>query len=192
MTVLVGMQWDEYDSLSQTVSELSAVDAPTRGLWVPLGHLYTVLVAAFGLGVHLSAASRRKLRIVGALIAAYGLLGIVWPLAPMHQRDVLAAGGGTWTDTMHLTLGAVTVLLMVLAISFGSTVFGARFRIYSLVTLVVLVVFGLLTALDAPRVEANLPTPWAGVWERINIAAFLIWIVALATILLRLPTRQKE
>ena len=28
-------------------------------------------------------------------------------------------------------------------------------------------------------------TPWIGVWERINIGVFLLWIVVLATALLR-------
>jgi hypothetical protein len=41
-------------------------------------------------------------------------------------------------------------------------------------------VFGLLTGLDAPGMEANLPTPWMGLWERISIGAYLLWIVVLA------------
>ena len=36
MNVFVPMQWDGYRSFSQTISELSAIDAPTRPLWVPL------------------------------------------------------------------------------------------------------------------------------------------------------------
>jgi hypothetical protein len=39
--------------------------------------------------------------------------------------------------------------------------------------------------MDAPRVQANLPTPWAGLWERVNIVAFLVWVVVLAVILFR-------
>jgi hypothetical protein len=68
----------------------------------------------------------------------FGLLGLLWPFAPMHQREVLAAGGGTLTDTMHVVLGAVTVLLMFLAIGFGATAFGRRFRLYSIASAVVL------------------------------------------------------
>ena len=33
MNVLVAMQWEGYSSVSQTVSELSAIGAPTRPLW---------------------------------------------------------------------------------------------------------------------------------------------------------------
>ena len=45
MNVFVAMQWENYSSVSQTVSELSAIDAPTRPLWVPLGIVYTLLVS---------------------------------------------------------------------------------------------------------------------------------------------------
>jgi hypothetical membrane protein len=88
---------------------------------------------------------------------------------------------------VHIALGGVTVLLMFLAIGFGSTAFGRRFRLYSMVSLVVLLTFGALTFIDAPRLQANLPTPWIGLWERINISVFLLWVVVLATVLRRRP-----
>ena len=52
---------------------------------------------------------------------------------------------------------------------------------------VVLLAFGALTVLEAPRLQTNLPTPWIGLWERINISAFLLWVAVLATALLRAP-----
>jgi len=55
MLVFVAMRWEGYSSASQTVSELSAIGAPTRSLWVPLGAVYTLLVTAFGWGVLVSA-----------------------------------------------------------------------------------------------------------------------------------------
>ena len=185
MTLFVAMQWEAYSSASQTISELSAIDAPTRSLWVLPGAVYTGLVTAFGLGVWKSAGRSRALRMVGALIVAYGALGLLWPFAPMHSRDVLAAGGSTFSDTMHIVLASVTVLLMLLAIGFGAAAFGKGYRIYSIFSLVILVTFGALTFLDAPRVEANLPTPWLGVWQRINLGVFLLWVVVLSVALLR-------
>lgn len=77
------------------------------------------------------------------------------------------------------------MLLMFLAIGIGATAFGAGFRFYSIASIVVLLVFGGLTFVEAPRLEANLPTPWIGLWERLNITVFLLWIVVLATILRR-------
>jgi hypothetical protein len=188
MNIFVPMQWEGYSSASQTVSELSAIGAPTRALWVPLGIAYTLLLTAFGWGVWESARRNRPLRIVGGLMVASGVIGLAWP--PMHQRAVLAAGGGTLTDTMHIVWSVVTVLLFVLEISFGAAAFGKRFRFYSTATMVILVVFGTLAGLDGPRVSANLPTPWVGVWERIGIAVFLLWVVVLAVGLLRAVDRQ--
>jgi len=183
MNVFVPMQWEGYSSASQTVSELSAIGAPTRPQWVLLGIAYTLLVTAFGFGVWRSARLSRPLRVVGGLMVAYGVISLAWPLAPMHLRGE----GFTLTDTMHVILAAVTVFLMLLAIGFGTAVFGKRFRLYSIATLVILFAFGALTFREGPRIAANLPTPWIGVWERINIGVFLLWIVVLAIALLRAP-----
>jgi hypothetical protein len=185
MTVFVAKQWDGYSSASQTISELSAIGAPTRSLWVSAAFFYTVLVTAFGWGVWRSAGPVRGLRVVGGLIIAYGAGGLLWPFAPMHLREVIAAGGSTLSDTMHLALASVTVLLMLAAIGFGAGAFGKRFRVYSMATIAILIVFGGLTFRDAPGLAANLPTPWIGVWERINIGVFLLWVAVLAAALLR-------
>jgi CubicO group peptidase (beta-lactamase class C family) len=177
--------YEGYSRLAQTPSELTAIGAPTRSLWTLLGAVYTVLVTAFGYGVWKSADRDRALRIVGALLVAYGSLGLLWPFAPMHQREALAAGGGSLGDTMHIVLASATVLLMFAAMSFAIRGFGKRFRLYSIASIVVLLAFGALTFRDAPGVAANLPTPWIGLWERINIGVFLLWVVVLAIALLR-------
>ena len=147
-----------------------------------------MLVTAFGLGVWKSAGGNRPLRIAAGLILGYASLGLLWPFAAMHQREVLAAGGATWSDTAHVVLGGVTVFLMLLAIGFGATAFGKRFRLFSVVTIMVLLLFGGLTFLEAPRMQMNLPTLWIGLWERINISVFLLWVVVLASVLWR-PVR---
>jgi len=182
----------DHSPISQVPSELTAIGAPTQALWARLGWIYTVLITAFGIGVWKSAGGNRTVRIIGGLIVAYASLGLLWPFAPMHQRDVLAAGGGTLSDTLHQVLAAVTVFLMFLAIGFGAAAFGKRFRLYSIVTIVVLLVFGALTFLEAPRLQVNLPTPWIGLWERINITAFLLWVVVLASVLWKRVRAQGE
>jgi hypothetical protein len=185
MTVVVALQWPGYSSSSQTISELSAIGAPTRLLWVLPGAFYTALIIAFGWGVVMSAGRSRALRTSGGAIVAYGALGLLWPFAPMHLREVLAAGGGTLSDTLHLVLASATVLLMFLAMAFAAAALGPRFRLYSAASIVVLAVFGALTFADAPGVATNLPTPWIGVWERINLGVFLLWVAVLSVALLR-------
>ena len=185
------IRYDGYSLLAQVPSELTAIGAPTRTLWAQLGWIYTALVAAFGFGIWKSATRNRVLRAVGGFILAYASLGVLWPFAPMHQREVLAAGGGTPSDTMHVVLGGVTVFLMFLTIGLGATVLGRAFRLYSIATVAVLLTFGVMTFIDAPRLQANLPTPWIGLWERINISMFLLWVAVFAAALLRTGTLQE-
>jgi hypothetical membrane protein len=178
MNIFIPPFYKGYDWITQTVSELSAIDAPTRLMWFVPGLIYTLLVAAFGWGILQSAGEKRTLRITGVLMIINGLAGLAW--SPMHQREVLAAGGGTFTDTWHIVMSIITVLLMFLSISFGAASFGKSFRLYSIATLLVFLVFGALTFKEAPGIDKNLPTPYIGLWERINIAAFMIWMLALA------------
>jgi hypothetical protein len=183
MLVFIPAQWPGYSSASRTVSELSAIGAPTRPLWVPLGIAYTLLIAAFGWGIWASARGNRPLRVVGGLLVAAGVFGLFWP--PMHLREVLAAGGGTLTDTLHIVWTIVNGVLMTFAMAFGAAAFGTRFRLYSIASIVILLACGVIAGRDAPQVQANLPTPWVGVWELINIGVSLLWFVVLAVALLR-------
>ena len=184
MLVVVPMGWEDYSSASQTVSELSAIDAPTRPLWVVLGVGYALLTTAFALGVLASAGRSRALRAAGGVLVAQSLVSLFWP--PMHLRGTEP----TLTDTMHIAFAMAWLLLMLVAIGFGAAALGRRFRLYSGATVAVFVVFGALTMPDGARIAANLPTPWVGVWERINIGASLLWIVVFAAALLRCPWSQ--
>ena len=121
------IRYEGYSLISQVPSELTAIGAPTRALWARLGWIYTVLEIAFGFGVWRSVNRNRAVRIVGGLIFAHASLGFLWPFADMHQREVLAAGGHTLSDTLHIVLAGVTVFLMFLAIGFGAAAFGKRF-----------------------------------------------------------------
>jgi hypothetical protein len=186
MVAFVAMRWEGYSSASQTISELSAIGAPTRRLWLSLGLVYSLLVIAFGWGVWLSAAHRRQMRVAGALIIASGVIGPFWP--SMHLRG----SEPTLTDTLHIAFAIVWNVLAVLTVVFAAAALGKRFRLYSVATLAIFLVFGTLTGMDGPRIAADLPTPWLGVWERILIAAFLLWFVVLAVALLRASGNGKR
>src|SRR5205085_7932585 len=64
MNIIVPARFPGYDVFSQTVSELSAIDAPSRQLWVELCVFYSLLVIAFGVGIWLSANGDSKLRLI--------------------------------------------------------------------------------------------------------------------------------
>jgi hypothetical protein len=178
MNIFVPMHYPGYEIASQTVSELSAIDAPTRPLWSVTGILYTLLFVAFGLGIWLSARGSRALRVVALVIIFDSVWGFFWP--PMHRREVIAAGGGTLTDTLHIVWAFVHLVLMLLMIFFGASVFGKSFRYFSGAVVLIFMVFGALTTIESRGIEANLPTPQVGIWERINIGAYMIWVIVFA------------
>lgn len=59
MLIFVPMGYPGYNTFSQTVSELSAIGAPTRQLWNILGIPFLVFELAFGFGVWISANQSR-------------------------------------------------------------------------------------------------------------------------------------
>ena len=156
----------------------------TLQIQTPPPTTYThLLIVAFGWGVWISAAENRWLRISSFLLIVYAIIGLAWP--PMHQREVLAAGGGTITDTMHIVFTIISVLLMLLVIGFAAASLGKPFLIFSVLSILIMLFFGLMTGLDAPKMEANLATPWIGVWERISIGAYMLWVVVFGFVMLK-------
>src|SRR6185436_9122194 len=183
INIFVPVWYDGYNSVTLTVSELSAIDVPTRILWVLMVMPYPLIFTAFGWGVLKSSKGNGSLKVTGSLIIAYSIFNFYWP--PMHQREVIAAGGGTLSDTLHIVWAMVTLIFMTLLMGFGAAGIGKRFRYYTIATWVVFLLFGVLTFRESPGIEANLPTPYIGLWERINIGAFLLWVMVLAVVLLR-------
>lgn len=189
-TILGAIKWKEYDSFSQSVSELIAINAPSAPLVIPLFLIYSILVFAFGIGVWLSSGSNRALRIVAILIISKEVLGVIVTLfAPMHLRGVEAS----FSDTMHIVLTGIGVLLcMFPAIIFGANAFGRGFKIFSIVTILIFLIFGTLAGMNGSKIAENLPTPYAGIWERINIFMYFIWVVVLSVNLLLGNKNQKS
>ena len=134
--ILLAMRYEGYSYTSQTISELSAIGAPTRLLWIAMTFLFNPLVIAFGIGVW-KAASKKSLRISGMLLAVWGAIGFVWLFFPMHVRGAI----GSTTDTMHLVMAGITVPLMMLFIGFGSGAQGRWFRWYSILTIGAILIF---------------------------------------------------
>ena len=175
--------WDpNYSYRDQSFSELLAPKSPTRPLLlVPNGIVYGVLVVAFGVGVWASAGRERAGRITGALLIGYAVIGAVGGVffsAP--TREISEAGEGTWRNAMHIPTTAVMILCILLALGFGSTLLGRRFRYFSYAMIFAILVFGVLAGLQAGRVEANQPTPWLGIVERGNVYAIMLWVAVLA------------
>ena len=185
--ILGALRYPGYSFSEQWFSELTAQGAPTRPLMVALNGIpYTVLMTAFGVGVWKAAGRQRAARITGALLIGYAAFGMAGGIIfPMKPREALAAGEGTLRNTMHIPATAAMSLCLVLAMGFGATLLGKRFRYYSFGTILTVLVFGALTSLQAGRIEAGDPTQWAGLEERVNIYATMLWLAVLAIALVR-------
>jgi hypothetical membrane protein len=180
---LAGVSYPGYSFTSQAISELFAIGAPTSRLVVPLFTLADVLLLAFAWGVWMSAGQKKILRVTALMLVGNAVNGLfLWNIFPMHLRG----GEQTLTDTMHVGLSGLGVFFVLLAVASGAVALGKRFRLYSAMTMAMLVVPSMVVFfLYVPQIAANLPTPWTGLAERISTYGYEPWQAALAIILLR-------
>jgi len=172
--ILASMRWEGYDWTARMVSDLLAVSAPTRSFIVAPMLAYNALILAFGIGVWLSRKNRAQgatavLLIVYAIASVIGLL--VFPL------DYSASGSGA---TMHMVATFTLIVLMFAFIVSAAVGGGTTFRIYSALTVAIIIGGAILAGMQVPRIEAGLPTPGLGVFERLNIYSMLLWVVVFA------------
>lgn len=170
-----------YDFFSQVISEQSAIGAPGRDINVAIGAVYSVLVVAFGLGMWLSAGDRRGVKIAGALFVVAAIYGSFWP--PMHMRGEPTS----LTDLLHLVWAAAWFALTIAVMFFVASALGKRFLYYTIGSIVTILLFGFFTGLLGPHLPRNLPTPGIGIYERVSIGAYLVWVVVVALQLWRRP-----
>ena len=171
-------QYPGYSPVSQAFSELLAEGAPTRPFMVAVaGAPYNLLVAALAIGVWASPGARRVSRVTGALLMLYALVSYLGgTVFQMDPRDT----EGSVRTMLHARATAVMVVSMLLAMAVGAFVHGTRFRLYSLGTLLTVLVFAGLTFQQVTALAAHEPTPWLGIIERVNIYAWMLWVAVLA------------
>lgn len=180
--LLAGMSWDEYRFRDYTISELGAIGAPSRALFTALIVPSYLALLGFGAGVWKSAEGRRKVRVLGGLVTVLGALALtVGLLVPMRPRGTEQGV----TGMLHIVEGAVWMVALITAMGFAAAAFGRRFRLYTIATIVWVVVFVAWTGVQGPRIEAGLPTPGLGIIERSWWYAYQLWFAVLAVRLLR-------
>lgn len=181
--VLLTLRWDGYSYRDQTISELNAIGSPTRTLSIVLGIVGYAFVTAFGVGVWRLAVADRKLRVAAGGLVTLGVLGCFGvPFFPMHVREAEE----TLTDTLHVAQLAVAAPLLFVIIGFGAASLGRGFRLYSAVTVLVMIAFGAWAGRYGADVANNLATPWVGIIERTSVYAYQLWFAAFASVLLGL------
>ena len=154
--VVAASTWDGYRRTEQMVSELFAVGSPGRDVLLPFTWLYTLLFTAYGMGVWNSVHGNRALRIGAGLLTAYGLWNIMGALYPLTLGDEASV-------PMHILATNIQLALMVAAMCFVAAGFRGRMRAYSIASLVLSAVMGMVAFMAAPR-----PSLMLGIGERIS------------------------
>lgn len=182
-----GMLWQGYSFREQTISELGAIGAPSRVLFSTILVIVYALITAFGIGIWKLAKGIRKLRIIGGLLVALGIMALtVGMFVPMHMRGIEQGLSGS----LHLIEGIVAMIMIFTAMGLAATVFDTRFRIYTILTIVVAFLFGAWSGMDAPLIGQGLATPWVGVKERIFWYVYQFWYIVFAIKVLRYKGRN--
>jgi hypothetical protein len=187
--IFAGLLWHGYSFTQQAISELSGIGAPTRPLVVPLYSIYSVLMIAFGMGV-LIYNQKRALYLIGTLMVGLGVVGFVQIPFPLHLGGVDSAS----TNMMHSILAGVNGILFLLSMGLGIFISGKRFRLYSVGTLLALIVLGAISGLMASSQISvqgfTEPPQWFGLIERIDVYGSILWVVVLAVVLLQSEKMQ--
>ena len=183
--VLGGWLTPGYSHLAEPVSALIMENAPAAAALDPIFTVYNALMVVFA--VALGRAFRGSgvaLRVIApALLALTGLTGILMGFYPMDAiGDPLTYGGRVhiWLAGIASAASMLTVLLVALPLRRHPA--WRRFAGYSLISFIVIFFSGAFAALAAARLS-----PVMGLWERVTIGAFLLWVLVLA---LRLMARR--
>lgn len=161
------LDYPGYNWLSQAVSDLSAANAPSLGLWNQLSSLYNVceVLCAVVVCVGIQNNKSKLLRIGVYLFAIMEFISAVG-----YRMFPLSTSGyaGSFQDVMHMIITAVVVLLsivsLVLIIIAGFK--DKRYKSYAICALVALCMM-LVGALGMKIVPAN----YFGVVERFSVFA---------------------
>lgn len=140
---------------------------------------YNVLILAFGVGVWLGGKNRAQ-QVTAVLLAVYAVAGVIGLL--VFPLDYTTTGSGA---TMHMVATFTLIVVMFSFIVTAAVGGGRAFRLYSAVTALVIIGGAVLAGLQVPRIEAGLPTPGLGIFERLNIYAMLVWVIVFAITLWR-------
>jgi len=180
--VLAGKQWEGYSFRDQTISELGAIEAPSRPLFTVLLFVVYALMVAFGVGVWKSAGGLPRVRVVAGLLVALGITALtVGQFAAIHVRGTEQG----LALALHLVEGMLAMVLILTAMGIAATTFGSRFRLYTIATIILVLGFGVWAVLEVSRAQHGLATPWVGVKERVFWYGYQTWFIVLALALLR-------
>ncbi len=105
----------------------------------------------------------------------------------MHLREVIAAGGGTLSDTLHIVWATITFFFDDAQIGFGTATSGKGFPMYTIVSFIAFILFGALIGMESPRYTGRPPNTI----DR-NQGAYQYWCFYVLDYCVCLGTNKKE
>ena len=184
--IIGGLSWGNYDFISQFISELSAIDSPSRIFVVSFYIVHNILIITFALAIYKFADDKHSLKITGLLLIAYAVAGVSGILFPMYPEESATA----FPNLMHQVAIAMTVIVILLSLVFAAISLGIRFRIFSFGIILVYLGLGAIPFLGANQVEIGESAPWVGLVERIMVYGYMVWLTVLAILLLKRTNKQ--
>ena len=172
----------DYSTIYNSISELSMANAPNKLLMDVLFGIYNLFLLVFGVGAYLdSSINSKKYNAATIMLANIGILGLVVLVFTQDPRGAPA----TFYGTLHIILSGITAALTIISIilvgiSFKNYVGMKLFSGYSYITAVLIFLSGGASAASF----AN-SGPYSGLFERITIYLFMIWVITLSYLILK-------
>jgi hypothetical protein len=182
--IVGGLLTPDYVFKEHAVSELMLEGAEFRTMVSAMIFASSLAGLAFGIGflLHFQYSKDRLMFVAGILLTVSALItSFTSTIFPQDPRD----GDVTFAGTMHLTLVGLNVLITIIAmllcgIGLNRKFGWKRFRLYSVITLVVMAVGGVVSTVFIQN-----DIQWLGVSERVSIYAYFVWNAVMAWLLLQ-------
>jgi len=186
--IIGGIITPNYNYIINAVSELTQAGSENIYLLGSLFLISALMFIVFGIGMFLNYKDKRsKLLFTGSILIIItgifsGLTGTVFPMDPFN-------GDLTFAGTMHIILTAINaIMVMSIILMIGIGLYREKlwrsFRLYSIITVLIMVIFGGFT----PVLIMN-DIGLLGLFERVVIYANFLWFFVLAFKLIREPPR---
>ena len=173
------MFWKGYNFISQSISELNAVESPIRQWILPLNALYYGLLIIFGIGVLVLDPKNHFLQLIGLLLIGNGLFtltGII--IYPKYMGESINSINNS-KNTIVMAIGVLSILI---AIVLGIFAFENWFRYVSLGIVILFIVLTIVGLFVIPTVNPG--AILAGIQERTMVYTYQLWIILLSLALL--------
>ena len=170
-----------YSSFKETISTLIQRGAPNK-MFLDIGIVISNLfLALFGYGIFRIGRneSNRYKSISGITLVVGGIAGVLIILLP---KDLDSVSDMSVTGYLHHIIAALLTVLAMLSIIFSG--FGQfkdrKFRIYSIISLVLMFIFALTTV-----VAGMSQTSLVGLFERITLVLYFQWVMVMSGLALK-------